>query len=202
VEPPVAVPSPPPVGWRLDGPGAPTTGLAAEPTIPEAAPSKPLWQRLPIGWMIFGVLVFGGAIGGLIFNASRGSDGEIDRAGNLVISDLRVGDCFDLKDPTAEEVEEVTALPCAEAHEYELMHTGVMPEGEYPTDDHLIDWLVANCKPAFEAYIGEPYDTSIYELTWFSPTRLGWVSGDRTIQCAVRHPTERRLTGSLRGAGA
>ena len=191
----------PKVGLGTDRLDPPPTSLAAEAVMPVAKPSKPLWQRIPVGWIIFGVIVFGGAIGGLIFNASRGSSGEIDRGGNLLITDLRVGDCFDLKDPAADEVEEVSAVPCAQEHEYELMHVGVMPDGDYPTDAQFSDWLDANCTPAFEAYIGSPYETSIYEVSWFSPTSIGWLSGDHTVQCAVSHPTERRLTGSLRGVG-
>jgi hypothetical protein len=188
-----------PVGWGT--PGVPPTSLADEGVMPVAPTSKPLWQRIPVGWIIFAVVLFGGSIGGLIFNATRGSSGEIDRAGDLVITDLRVGDCFDLKDPTADEAEQVTARPCAQEHQYELMHVGVMPDGDYPTDGQFGDWLDANCTPAFEAYIGAPYETSIYEVFWFSPTKVGWVGGDHTVQCAVSHPTETRLTGSLRGIG-
>ena len=49
------------------------------------------------------VIVGGGAVAGWYFNASRSSTGEITKAGDMTAADLRVGDCFDLKDPAANE---------------------------------------------------------------------------------------------------
>ena len=48
--------------------------------------------------------------------------------------DLRVGDCFDLKDPTADQIEDVKAVPCTTEHEFELFYVGAMGKGSHPTD--------------------------------------------------------------------
>jgi hypothetical protein len=168
--------------------------------VPPPVAKEPFWKRLPLGWIVVGVFVLAGAIGGLIFNAGRGESGEIERAGNLEATDLRVGDCFDLKDPSAEEIGEVTALPCTSEHEYELFHTASMPDGDYPSDEAFGTWLDDNCVPAFDGYVGTSYQDSELEIFWLSPTAEAWNAGDRSIQCAVYHPVIHRLNESLKGS--
>jgi hypothetical protein len=162
--------------------------------------SVPLWRRLPLQWIVVGALVAAGGIGGLIFNASRSSSGEITRGGDLTATDLRPGDCFDLKDPNVEEIDDVTALPCTAEHEYEMFWIGPMPEGPFPTEDAMEAFMVENCDPAFTAYIGKAYADSELEVFWLVPVEAGWRDGDRSIACAVYHPRIHRLTGSLKGS--
>ena len=120
-----ATPSPAPVT-----PAEPdATAWAAPPT------STPLWRRLPIGGIFVLLLIVAGGVGGLIFNASRSETGEIVKEGDLTAIDLRVGDCFDLKDPSADLIEDVKAVPCTAEHEYEMVFTGSLAEGTYPSDD-------------------------------------------------------------------
>jgi hypothetical protein len=176
------------------GPWTPAEELQAVPP-----PAIPLWRRIPLGWIVVGVLVFGGAIGGLIFNAGRGSSGEITKAGDLTASDLRVGDCFDLKDPSAEEIGDVKAVPCTTEHEYEAFFVGSMPGGDYPTEETFSNWVETNCTPAFASFIGKPYDDSQLDIFWLQPTKETWINADRSIQCAVYHPQIKRLTESLKG---
>jgi hypothetical protein len=189
------------------GDGAPANAAAGggEPTPSwavnlDATPpaSTPLWRKFPIGWLIVGVLVFGGAIGGLLFNASRSSTGEITRSGDLTANDLRVGDCFDLKDPEAEEVGDVTAHPCTEAHEYEVFYVGSMAAGAFPSEEAMTTFVVDNCGPAYDAYIGKAYADSRLDFSWLSPTDDSWGEGDRSVQCAVYDPENARLTLSLK----
>jgi hypothetical protein len=176
------------------------TPTATEGYPPAPVAEVPFWKRLPLGLIVVGLFVGAGAIGGLIFNASRGSSGEITKSGDLSAVDLRVGDCFDLKDPSAEEIGDVTALPCTTEHEYELFFTGTMPEGSFPSDAGFEDWLNVNCVPAFGSYVGLAYESSELEIFWLQPTSEAWGQGDRSVQCAVYHPRIHRLTESLKGS--
>lgn len=169
------------------------------PPVPDVSPATPLWRRLPWGWALTFVLVGGGAIGGLIFNAGRSDSGEINKPGDLTVADLRVGDCYDLKDPTADEVEQVVARPCSEEHQFELFFLGDHPGGTYPDDAAFLTFVEATCLPAFEAFVGATFDESVLDINWLSPTSAGWSLGDRTVQCAVFHPLNERLTSSLKG---
>jgi hypothetical protein len=196
--PPAAAGEAPPAGPGGE-PAPAATGWAVNlDAVPPA--STPLWRKLPIGWLIVGVLVAGGGIAGFLFNASRSDTGEITRAGDLTANDLRVGDCFDLKDPTADEVFDVTAHPCTEAHEYEVFFVGPMADGAFPTDDAVTNFVIDNCAPAFDAFIGLAYSDSTLDFSWLSPTSGSWSDGDRAVQCAAYDPNEARLTQSLRGA--
>jgi hypothetical protein len=165
-----------------------------------ASAAKPIWRRIPVGWLIIALFVGGGAIAGWYFNASRSSSGEITKAGDLTAADLRVGDCFDLKDPAANEVEDVTAGPCTVAHEFEMFFVGSVPEGEFPAESVFETYVTDNCYPAFGAYIGKAYTDSELSMYWLAPTAEGWRAGDRSVQCAAYHPLVHSQTQSLKGS--
>jgi hypothetical protein len=204
-EPWSAMPSP---GWASEtghlatdapAPGEPGTGGWVAP--PAVTPNAtPLWRRIPITGIFFLIVLLGGGIGGLIFNASRSSTGEISRSGDMMATDLLVGDCFDLKDPTADEITDVTARPCTEEHEYELIFTGSMAEGAYPSDDAFNAFMRGNCVGAFGSYVGRAYEDSQLDMYWLVPVQDAWNDGDRSIQCAAYHPRVNRLTTTLRGS--
>ena len=208
-EPTAAEPAPPPISsWApAPTPALPPDELAAITSTAagaEGAPPPiakvPLWKRLPLGWIVVGVFVLAGAVAGLIFNAGRGESGEITKSGDLSAEELRVGDCFDLQDPEAEELEKVTALPCSSEHEYETFFIGAVAEGAFPTDEGFIDWVDANCVPAFNEYVGRTYEESELEITWLQPTSDAWNDGDRSMQCVLYHPRIHRLTESLKSS--
>lgn len=218
----VVVPSseaPPLPATPLTTADAPSSGVAAVPqSEPEAAPSawalgataeadasapvepKPFWRRIPLSWALWGVLILGGSIAGVVFNAARDDEGGITKSGDLKIYDLRVGDCFDLKDPTAELIEDVNAVPCTQEHEYEMFHIGSMSAGAYPTDEAFTSFVEASCLPTFETFVGISYEASELDVFWVVPSTESWNDGDRSVQCAVYHPRIHRLTESQKGS--
>lgn len=196
-----------PAGLYTAYPAAPTLAEGVEVEAPAtvdqigvASAATPLWRRIPIGWLVTGVIVVAGGIAGLYFNASRSSTGEITKAGDLSAIDLRVGDCFDLKDPAADEVDDVTARLCTDEHEFELIFLGSMPDGEYPPEDEFTTFVDDNCVPAFDTYVGKAYLESELDIYWFYPVSDGWAEGDRSVQCAAFHPRVHRLTESVKGS--
>jgi hypothetical protein len=145
-------------GWQTPvqdpSAGVPPGPLSSAPPSSEtvgwdapAAAATPLWRRIPIGWAIAAVLIFGGSIAGAIFNATRAPTGEISKGGDLAAIDLRVGDCFDLKDPAADEIGDVTALQCTQPHQYEIFFVGSLPGRTYPSTDELDRFIDDNCRP-------------------------------------------------------
>ena len=192
-------PPPPPLG--LEGIGAPPPGPAAPvPGWTPAPVSSRRRFRFPIQLIVIAVLIGGGSIYALINNAGRSSSGEINKAGELAVGDLRVGDCFDLADPAASAVDKTTAKPCTDSHQYEVFFAGTLPDGAYPDDTTVKAYVEANCLPVFGTYVGMVYDNSKLEIVWFSPIEEGWNQGDRAIQCTVYDPNNSQLTASLKGA--
>ena len=215
-----------PDGPATDAASTPTDGSAsiAGWTPPPWTAGPDAFWRIPAGLLIAIALVLVSAVAGWYLYASRSATGqpeaapaeptqvrtgvatgESDLSGlphdyKLRVIDLRVGDCFDLKDESADEIEDVTAVPCTTEHQYEVFYVGAMDEGSYPTDDEFGSYVTKNCNPAFDAYIGKAYDDSDVYIYWQVPTDATWWSGDRTVLCAAYYPRIHRLTGSLRGA--
>lgn len=208
VTPPPTSVAPPPPMVAPDAGAGPTpvapdgTWLAPDGAVPEPPKRRSLLSRLPLGLIVGLGVVAVVAVAGFIFAAGRSAEGDIVKTGDLAASELRVGDCFDLKDADAEEVGDVTAKPCTEAHEFEVFYTGDLPDGDYPADpDTAFESYVADaCLPAFEAYVGLPYEDSVIELFYFTPTKDAWGGGDHSVQCAAYDPNDPELTVSLEGA--
>jgi hypothetical protein len=162
--------------------------------------------RFPIGWILLLVLIAGGAAVSWFTDAGRNSSGEIDKAGAMSVSDLRVGDCYDLPGDAASfdenaTVDTTTAMPCTDAHHYEVFYTGTMAGGgSYPTNAEFGAWTKQYCVPAFADYVGAAYAESALDVYTFTPTAAGWARGDRGMQCSLADQGLQPLTGSLKGS--
>ena len=181
------------------------TGSGAPPvdsdTLADAAATPPatlapvrVWRRIPIGLVLFLIICIGSGIA-IWFLAT----GRLD-TGELTATDLRVGDCFDLDDRTAEKLDEVAARPCAQAHRFELFFTGSLPEGAFPPQSVIDVFVQSNCGPAFLTYVGTSYEQSQLDVYWMAPTSDTWDQGHRAVQCAVYDPGIDKLTESLKGS--
>ncbi|WP_104164451.1 septum formation family protein [Cryobacterium sp. N22] len=123
---------------------------------------------------------------------------EISEAGEADVFSLTVGDCFN--DQDADEVESVTAIPCADAHDYEAYFAfDVTEDGAFPGDDALTQIAEDGCVAEFATFVGKSYEESTLLFNYLSPSEGSWDSGDREILCLVMG--EDKTTGSLAGTG-
>lgn len=53
----------------------------------------------------------------------------------------------------------------------------------------------------FEDYIGYPFDSSIFDVITYAPSKESWATGDRTVTCVVTDPSADYIPGTLEGAG-
>ena len=197
---PSQAPDQAPTAQRSPIPGAGYAG-AGQPeqwTPPQAKP-RPSWLQLALrfGWIPVVLIVLAA---GWYFSARRDDSGQIANAGDMQVEDLRVGDCFDLKDPEATEVAEVEAKPCTDPHEYELFHVANMPDSEFPSDAVVTAFADVECVAAFTSYVGMDYQASTLYYSWFAPSTETWNDGDRAVQCAAYDPENTELTSSVRNA--
>lgn len=146
------------------------------------------------------VLMAGIAVVGLL----GGCDGDTEKAGASTLFHLRVGECFDSSAGTAGrtvEVEDVTSVPCAEAHQGEVFAVVAYPaatDAGYPGDEAVADFAAAECLQQFPAYTGVGYDDSDLAVASVRPDHDSWAhKDDREVAC-VLYKKDATLTGSRR----
>jgi hypothetical protein len=115
--------------------------------------------------------------------------------------DLQVGDCFD--NPGTEEIKDVQHHPCTEAHTGEVIFIGNMngANESYPTDDAFVDYIGANCLPAFNSYTGMDYQTATeFDFGSYTPSKDGWGDGDREVACFLVRTDNGTMSKSYKAA--
>lgn len=149
------------------------------------------------------VLVFGGyLLLSSLTDAERDDSGQVTDAGTESVFDLREGDCFD--EPDADEVADVTTVPCAQPHDLEVYLTFTLPmddDAPFPDDATLESHVDDTCLPAFDTFVGQAFAESDLDVFTFEPTVESWAEGDRAVTCAVWTMDGSKLEGSVRGSG-
>jgi hypothetical protein len=116
------------------------------------------------------------------------------------IFQLKVGDCYNNTDPNAELIESLPIVPCSEPHLAEVYHAFDVPDGDTFPGQAVIDAETEKCiGEPFTAFIGLPYQESVFSVLPFTPTAQSWEIGDREILCTVTDPAG-DTTGTLAGA--
>jgi hypothetical protein len=114
------------------------------------------------------------------------------------VFEIAVGDCLS-DDVAGANVEEVPTVPCDQPHTSEVYFTYNIEEESFPSPERMDSLTEEQCMPAFESFIGMPYDDSEIEVTTLEPTAESWEQGDRELVCMVVDPAG-EVTGSLEGA--
>lgn len=167
--------------------GADVSQQAQEAWQAQAQPAEPApaWRGLlRYAWIpVVGIVL---VVGFLL------SQGQRD------LQNLAPGDCFDAAD--AETITEIDAGPCTEPHEYEAFHVTTVSGDTFPSRAQLEETFTAECLPAFETYVGVPYQDSEIYAEMITPSEESWADGDRTVVCILYEPENTQLTASLRNA--
>lgn len=95
-------------------------------------------------------------------------------------------------------------IACDSPHESEVFATVKITNGTaepYPGRDSLTPFATAECKKAFETYVGVPYDKSELKIGVYYPTGSNWTTyNDRTVGCIVYEDQYHLINGSLENA--
>lgn len=116
------------------------------------------------------------------------------------VEDLSVGDCFQI--PAEIEVVTVEIVSCEEPHDVEVYAVKQLDQGTdepYPGLFALDESSFTVCVDDFEDFVGSPYEDSILDVFWFSPTPESWEEGDRLVTCSVTRLDFQRSVGTARG---
>jgi hypothetical protein len=134
-------------------------------------------------------------------SVERDSYGQIINSGNLDISEMLVGDCFQALHQDLTLAEDVSGVPCSTPHDHEVFHLLPIEGDEWPGDDAVEAMAVDGCLDAFEPYVGAAYEDSSLDFSWFSPTQRAFEQlGYRHVVCVIVNPSGAELTGSVKAA--
>lgn len=130
------------------------------------------------------------------------TDQQARARGEVAVTTLNVGDCFQLPTEDAE-VDRVRAQPCDDPHEAEIYARFDLgrPSGA-PDDDKIRAEAEKGCATAFERFVGRPFDSSTrLRIFLLRPYQKSWATEpDHSVRCAVYDPAGEVTTRTLRGA--
>ena len=111
-----------------------------------------------------------------------------------------VGDCFDIrkadKAPTI-----YLKLDCSLPHQNEVFATVDFTGKDFPGTPFLQQVAKQQCPAAWEAYVGQPYETSVWKLGYLLPDESSWGNGVRhVIGCLIQPGDTERFVGSAKGS--
>jgi Septum formation len=130
---------------------------------------------------------------------ARDAAGSIAEEGELSVFRFRVGDCFNDPSTGSEEITDVAAVPCSQAHDNEVFHLFDLADGSFPDEATLDVRVYEECTPAFNSYVGTPYELSELFVAPITPTEDSWAADDREVVC-VLYASGARLIGSMKDA--
>lgn len=133
-------------------------------------------------------------------SSTRDESGEVVEAGEVGAFRLQVGDC--LAEEAIGDVDSVPVVPCDEPHDSELYHTFELTGAEYPGEAAVVEAAQQGCLDTFGAFVGEPYETSIYDIAYIYPVESSWTDvNDRSVLCGVYLVDGSLAVGSAAGIG-
>ena len=99
---------------------------------------------------------------------------------------LQAGDCITAGGALAGEFVQVLNLSsCWIGHDAEIFAVGFADDPAWPGDESLFFDGDAFCLSEFAAYVGVPYEESIFYYDFFMPTEESWAAGDREVICVI-----------------
>jgi hypothetical protein len=151
-------------------------------------------------WVVLGVVAAVTGMFDLSSDASRDEAGKVAVRSEQSTMKLRSGDCFDELGEGADDTEiaeTVTAVPCAQPHQFQVFHEFDLTGDSYPTPDEISRVAEDTCSAEFRPFVGITYDASELEVSWLTPSFDTWDRlGDRSVDCLVGISDE-LITGTL-----
>jgi hypothetical protein len=134
-------------------------------------------------------------------NTTRDDSGSIVEEGELGAFRIRVGDC--IGSDVGGEIESVEGVPCEGPHQLEVYFAFNLPDGDgtYPGDAAVEELANEGCYDAFQPFVGEAYESSVYGFSTLTPTMGSWDGlDDREVLCMLGNYDGTMKTGSAEGS--
>ena len=113
---------------------------------------------------------------------------------------LEVGQCF-TNSGIGEEVSNVDLVDCDEPHLNEIYALPELPDGDFPLV-FIAEDSAKLCYNAFESFVSQAYEYSIYEVGFIHPSKETWDEyDDREVVCYLYETTGQLKTGTAANSG-
>ena len=125
--------------------------------------------------------------------------------------DLQIGQCFNegswYDENLDRRVDLTASIDCEAEHQNEVYHAAEFPApngAPFPGEDKMTEWSTQLCYDAFEGFIDQEYEESLYQIGFVQPTRDTFehpVGRHRRVFCYVYDLGGDWLAGTARGSG-
>jgi hypothetical protein len=142
------------------------------------------------------------AVVGIAYSASthaqRSSTGQITKNGNLGVTSLHAGDCFQnpANATNGTDITLVTAVSCATPHDAQVIALLPVSGSSRPDAAAFRSQAQTGCEAALRADVNQSQVTSTMSLNYFYPDQMSWATGQRSISCVIANSSA-DLTSSL-----
>lgn len=109
-------------------------------------------RNLLIAASVLGVALLTNGCALLDSGPERNSQGQVSESVTIPARDLLKGDCFTFNSADGGIVEQVTVMPCSEAHDYIIIGQGNLPWRTVSEAGSLQNAISAACAPEFELF--------------------------------------------------
>ena len=89
-------------------------------------------------------------------------------------------------------------VDCSAPHWGEVYALAPIDAETLPDFEELNTMAFEACTPAFEEYIGTPYEESSLDATWYFPNATNWDAGEHVIACVAVPLEAPSLTQSVK----
>ncbi len=126
----------------------------------------------------------------------------------IFVYEPQVGDCFDRRqlDPddkaTRAKRDIVLRIDCDLAHRFEVFDVLTFDNafGIYPGDQALQQFANERCTTNFDGYIGQRYELSAIEISFWAPSSQDWDRDPQPFACTLYDPKAGLTVGTLAGS--
>jgi hypothetical protein len=102
---------------------------------------------------------------------------------------LTVGTCVNNPDLGKGLVSTLTSVPCDQPHTHEVFHRAAYVANPVYDAEALANFATQQCRDAFNAYVGTPYDQSSIFFLHLAPSSESWNQNhDREVACLLYKP--------------
>lgn len=147
-------------------------------------------------WLVGFATIIAMAVG---MQADRDANtGQVTKAGQLDVFDLKDGDCFNnVPGDTATKVMSVSAVPCSEPHDAEVLGQVTVTSSTYPGDSQMAAEVEQLCYDKVGPRVEASPIADQLDMLYLYPTKESWAQNDRAGTCVAASNTNGKLTAPV-----